>query len=77
VVAENLGWAAVPINVLVCLAFLLISEVGRVLEDPFTMFWKGLPMSSMSRTIENNLRQRLGEVDLQEDVKESPPGILM
>lgn len=77
VVAEELMWATVPINVLVCLAFLMISEVGRVLEDPFTMFWNGLPMSSMCRTIENNLRQRIGATDLREEWKEDPPGILM
>ncbi len=77
VIAEDLGWIAVPVNVLVCLAFLLISEVGRVLEDPFTMFWNSLPISALSRTIENNVRQRLGAKDLQENWKEDPPGILM
>jgi putative membrane protein len=54
----------IPITVLVCLAFTLISEVGRVLEDPFTTFWPALPLSALSKTIEINLRQRLGETDL-------------
>jgi putative membrane protein len=38
--------------------------VGRVLEDPFTMFWPALPLSALSKTIEINLRQRLGETGL-------------
>lgn len=58
---EDLVWLTIPINVLICLAFMLISEAGRVLEDPFTMFWNGLPLSNMSKTIEANLLDRLGE----------------
>lgn len=77
VIAEDMGFAAVPINALVCLAFLSISETGRVLEDPFTMFWNGLPLSTLSRTIENNIRERLGATDLQPAIKEIEPGILM
>ena len=32
---QQLGWATIPANILVCLSFALISEAGRVLEDPF------------------------------------------
>jgi len=60
-IVGDLHWWSVPINLLVCLSFALISEVGRVLEDPFTMFYNGLPLSAISRMIEVNLRQRLGE----------------
>lgn len=59
VVAELHAWT-IPISLLVCMAFALISEAGRVLEDPFTMFWNGLPLSAMSRMIEVNLEERLG-----------------
>jgi len=55
-----LSWGAIPISVVVCLAFGLISEAGRVLEDPFTMFYNGLPLSQISRMIEVNLEDRLG-----------------
>lgn len=68
---------AIPVNVLVCLAFMLISEAGRVLEDPFTLFWNGLPLTNMSDTIENNLRNRLGEVDLAPPAGPDADGILM
>ena len=75
-VAE-LGWFVIPVNVLVCLAFSLISEAGRVLEDPFTMFWNGLPLTALSRTIEVNLRQRLGDRDLPPIPGPDARGILM
>lgn len=74
---EELGWLMIPVNVLVCIAFALISEVGRVLEDPFTMFWNSLPLTALSLTIENNIRQRLGDRDVPPIPKPVPPGILM
>ena len=41
---------------LVAGSFLFVNELGRVLEDPFTMFWNGLPLLALSRTIEANAR---------------------
>lgn len=70
-------WVAIPLTVLVCLAFTLIGEVGRVLEDPFTMFWPALPLSALSRTIEVNLRERLGETELPAMMNPDERGILM
>ncbi len=63
-VVEAIGWWTIPVTLLVCTAFSLIAEAGRVLEDPFTMFFNGLPLSAISRMIEVNCRQRLGETDL-------------
>jgi len=75
--AAELGWTTVPMSLLVCSGFLLISEVGRVLEDPFTMFWPALPLSALSTTIELNLRERLGETDLPALPVPNQKGILM
>ncbi|MEX1362609.1 MAG: bestrophin family ion channel [Nannocystaceae bacterium] len=75
-VAE-IGWLVLPINVLVVLSFALISEAGRVLEDPFTMFWNGLPMTNMSMMIERNLGDRLGDEELVEIPTIDERGILM
>jgi len=74
---DQIGWIAVPVTLAVCLGFTLISEVGRVLEDPFTMFWPALPLSALSTTIEINLRQRLGETDVPPLPKPNERGILM
>lgn len=76
-VVEEVGWLVVPINVLVCLSFTLISEAGRVLEDPFTLFWNGLPLQNMSMTIERNLGERLGDEELVEIPTVDARGILM
>ena len=76
-VVEALGWWTVPINLLVCTAFSLIAEAGRVLEDPFTMFVNGLPLSAISRMIEVNTRQRLGETDLPPMLTPGRRGVLM
>lgn len=73
---EN-DWIAIPLTVLVCLSFSLISEVGRVLEDPFTMFWPALPLSALATTIEINLRERLGEEGLPALPVANEQGVLM
>ena len=63
-VVDAVGWLAIPMNLIVCLGFTLISETGRILEDPFNHFFNSLPITSLSVTIERNLRQRLGDADL-------------
>lgn len=73
----NNDWIVIPLTILVCLSFALINEVGRVLEDPFTTFWPSLPLSALSKTIEINLRQRLGDAGLPGLPKQDARGILM
>jgi putative membrane protein len=75
IVAE-LSWVTIPVNLLVCLGFTLISEIGRVLEDPFTHFWNSMPLTNMSINVERNLRQRLGETELPAAVGVDAKGIL-
>ena len=77
VMVRDLGWFTVPMNLLVCSSFSLISEAGRVLEDPFTVFWNALPLGAMSKTVEINLRQRLGESDVPPLPQADAKGILM
>jgi ion channel-forming bestrophin family protein len=76
-IINEVGWAAIPLTMLVCIGFTLISEVGRVLEDPFTLFWPALPLAALSKTIEINLRQRLGERELPPLPQANERGILM
>jgi putative membrane protein len=59
-IVEQLSWVTMPVNLVVCLGFTLISETGRVLEDPFTHFYNSLPLTNMSINVERNVRQRLG-----------------
>jgi ion channel-forming bestrophin family protein len=50
--------------VLIAYAFLGLDAVGDELEDPFGKDTNDLPLSAISRTIEVNLRQLLGEEQL-------------
>ncbi len=75
-VVDVVGWVAIPLNLIVCLGFTLISETGRVLEDPFTHFYNSLPLTSLSITIERNVRQRLGDTDLPPAVAVDEHGVL-
>jgi ion channel-forming bestrophin family protein len=74
---QDMGLWAMPLSILVCFAFALIGEAGRVLEDPFSMFWPALPLSALSRTIEINLRQRLGDKDIPSMPVPDARGVLM
>ncbi len=74
---NTLGWFTIPITVLVVMSLLLIGEVGRTLEDPFTTFWPALPLFALSKTIEVNLRERLQEKDLPALPKPNADGVLM
>ncbi len=74
---HDLGAMAIPVNALVCLSFALISEAGRVLEDPFNDFYNGLPLFALSIKIERNIRERLAHTDLPPAVVEDSNGVLM
>ncbi|HJL16635.1 MAG TPA: bestrophin family ion channel [Sandaracinaceae bacterium LLY-WYZ-13_1] len=76
-VVKELGWWTIPVNLLVCTAFSIIAEAGRVLEDPFTLFFNGLPLSAISRMIEVDTRQRIGETDLPPMLTPDRRGVLM
>ena len=71
---DQIGWWIIPVNLIICMVFQLINDVGRVLENPFTTNWPALPLSAMSLTIERNLRQALGESDLPEPEAPKPAG---
>jgi putative membrane protein len=56
---------ATPIVVvLIAYAFLGLDSVGDELEEPFGTDYNDLPLNAISRMIEVNLRQQLGETDL-------------
>ena len=54
---DQITFWVIPANLVICMSFQLINEVGRVLENPFTNNWPARPLSAMSLTIERNLRQ--------------------
>ncbi len=59
---------AIPFTVLVSWVYLMMELVGDYSENPFEGLGNDIPMLALSRTIEIDLREMLGETDL-------PPGI--
>ncbi len=61
---ESLGWFTPIGSTLVGFMFVALDKIGRDLEDPFDNSIYDVPMTAITRTIEINLRQLLGEREL-------------
>ncbi len=57
----NMGWYTPLGSTLVGFIFLALDKIGQDLEDPFDNNIYDVPLTSITRTIEVNLRQLLGE----------------
>ena len=62
--------------VIMAMAFISIDSMGHDLKNPFENAPDDTPMTSLSTTIERDLREMLGETDLPEPVQ-PVKGILM
>jgi putative membrane protein len=60
----SMGWFTPLGSALVGFIFLALDKIGRDLEDPFDNSIYDIPLTSITRTIEINLRQMLGETEL-------------
>jgi putative membrane protein len=61
---ETIHWMSPVVVLIVAYTFLALDAVGDEIEDPFGFHANDLPLSSLSRMIEINLRQALGETDI-------------
>ncbi|MFT3708075.1 MAG: bestrophin family ion channel [Archangium sp.] len=61
---EHMELGALPVVLALSLAFLVLETLGRLLEDPFTLTPNGLALNAITRTIEVNIRQQLGETEV-------------
>jgi len=69
-------WLSVPLTVLIGWIYILMELVGDYSENPFQGMANDIPMLSLCRVIEIDLREMLGETDLPPSIK-SKNGILM
>ncbi len=69
-------WLSIPFNVIVGWIFVVMELVGDYSENPFMGLTNDIPMYSLSRTIEIDLREMLGETELPAGVA-SKNGVLM
>ena len=60
----NLVWMTVPFSAIVTWVFILMEMIGDYSENPFEGTYNDVPISSMSRTIEIDLKEMLGETDI-------------
>ncbi|AZQ64951.1 hypothetical protein EI427_22265 [Flammeovirga pectinis] len=70
------GWLAIPATSLIAWVFLMMELVGDYSENPFEGLGNDIPMMSLCRVIEIDLRDMLDEKDLPEPIK-AKKGILM
>ncbi|RQO29921.1 multidrug transporter [Taibaiella sp. KBW10] len=57
-------WLVIPFSVLISWVYTSLEQVGESTENPFEGSANDVPISQMSRTIEIDLREMLGETDL-------------
>jgi putative membrane protein len=62
--AGQMAWLAIPFSALVSWMYVSLDQVGESTENPFEGGANDVPMSQMSRLVEVELREMLGESDL-------------
>jgi ion channel-forming bestrophin family protein len=65
----TMGWYTPLGSTLVGFIFLALDKIGQDLEDPFDNSIYDVPLTAITRTIEVNLRQLLGETTLPKPVQ--------
>ena len=60
----NMVWLVIPFSVLISWVFTSLEQVGESTENPFEGSANDVPISQISRTIEIDLREMIGETDL-------------
>lgn len=62
-------WFSVPFSVLASWVFWMMESIGEYSENPFEGLYNDVPITSMARGIEIDIRQMLEETDLPEPLK--------
>lgn len=60
----NMVWLVIPFSVLISWVYTSLDQVGESTENPFEGSANDIPISQMSRTVEIDIRELLGETDL-------------
>ncbi|UTW63876.1 hypothetical protein KFE98_06990 [bacterium SCSIO 12741] len=66
---EYLGYFTTLVTLVIGFTFFMIEAIAVFMQDPFENRPNDTPMTAISRTIEINIRQMLGETELPEAVK--------
>ncbi|MFN4764582.1 bestrophin family protein [Gillisia sp. Q332] len=60
-VAEHFVWMTVPISIIISWVFMLMERVGDVSENPFEGSRNDVPITTISRAIEIDIREIIGD----------------
>lgn len=61
---EHIIWLTIPFSVILGWVFLVLEQIGESTENPFEGNANDIPITQISRNIEIDLREMLGETDL-------------
>ncbi|WP_300352869.1 bestrophin family protein [Chryseobacterium sp.] len=61
---ENIVWLTIPFSIILGWVFLVLEQIGESTENPFEGSANDIPITQISRNIEIDLREMLGEKDL-------------
>ncbi len=61
---EHFVWLTIPFTAVVAWVFIMMERIGEATENPFEGSANDVPITAMTRTIEIDLRQMLGEQDV-------------
>jgi len=62
----NMVWLVIPFTMLISWFFTTLDQIGEGTENPFEGGANDIPISQMSRTMERDMREILGETELPE-----------
>ncbi len=68
-------WLTIPFTALVAWVFIMMERIGEATENPFEGSANDVPITAMTRTIEIDLREMLGEQNVPEPLK--PQGVIL
>lgn len=66
---HHITWFTIPFCVLVSWIFRTMDKIGESSENPFQGGANDIPITALSRTVEIDLREMLGETDLPEPIE--------
>lgn len=73
-IGEHFVWLTIPFSVIISWVFHTMEMIGDYSENPFEGLWNDVPITSLARTIEIDLREMIDEENLPAPV-EAVPGI--
>jgi putative membrane protein len=76
VFVEEIGWASIPISIIISFVFFALDLIGERAEDPFENRLEDVPLTSLSLTIETNVKEQWGDKNFPKP-KETSRGVVL